>query len=206
MIGRVVGEPTGDVTRLLAAVADGDAAAQNELLELMYSELRRLARGYMRQERGGHTLQPTALVNEAYMRLLGQQTRDWHNRAHFLAHAALTMRQILVDHARRHAASKRGGQHFNVSLDALMAEGEAPFDPEALRRYREAQELLAIDEALTQLASVDARQARIIELQFFAGLSDGEIARSLDLSERTVRRERRTAKLWLLRRMGPPQS
>jgi RNA polymerase sigma factor (TIGR02999 family) len=200
-----MGEATGQITRLLGAVAAGNAAAQTELLELMYSELRRLARRYMRQERAGHTLQPTALVNEAYMRLLGQEAPTWQNRAHFLAHAARAMRQILVDHARRRGASKRGGQCVNVSLDAFMSEGGEPFDAEALSRDRQAEELLAIDEALTHLASLDPRQARIIELQFFAGLSDGEIAQLLDVSERTLRRERRTAKLWLVHRIRPAQ-
>lgn len=191
----------GAVTQLLGKVREGNVGAEAELVELLYAELQRLARRYMRKERPTHTLQPTALVNEAYIRLIGQEAPSWQNRAHFLAHAARAMRQILVDHARRRRTDKRGGQHFIVSLDEITSEIGEPLNNEAVRRSRNTEELLAIDEALTALASLDPRQAQIVELRFFSGLDEKQIAQALDISERSVRRDFRTARLWLRRRM-----
>jgi RNA polymerase sigma factor (TIGR02999 family) len=185
----------GAVTELLRAWSGGDEGALERLVPLIEAELRRLARGYMRRERRGHTLQVTALVNEVYLRLTGARQLGWQDRAHFLGIAARLMRRVLVDHARARGCSKRGGRAQQVTLDeALVAGSEA------------AVELLDLDRALEALAAADARKGRVIELRFFGGLSVEETAEVLRVSTDTVKRDWRLAKLWLLREMqGHPQ-
>ena len=180
--------PTQEITRLLAEWAGGDRAALDQLTPLVHAELRRIARRQMSGERHGHTLQATALVNEAYLRLAGQGGFEWQSRAHFFAVCAQVMRHILIDHARAHARDKRGGGAAHVSLDeAAVVAGE------------KASELLALDEALRALEAVDAQKGRIVELRYFTGLSVEETAEVLKISPTTVRREWRRAKAWLYR-------
>lgn len=178
----------GDVTRLLEQWREGDAQAVDRLLPLVYEELRRLSAAYLRRERGNHTLQPTALVHEAYLRLVGKDHPQWHGRVHFLAVASQQMRRILVDHARSHGAVKRGGEVEVV-----------PFDEAVAYSQDKAATLLALDEALTALAEVDERKARIIELRYFAGLTLEEAAELLGVSTATVNNESRFARAWLRR-------
>ena len=174
------------VTELLAAWGEGDRAALDRLTPLVHGELRRIARLHMRGERGGHTLQTTALVNEAYLRLVEQRQARWQNRAHFFAIAAQQMRRILVDYARRRLYRKRGGGALQVSL----AEAEAlPVEREP--------DLVALDEALERLAGFDPRRARVVELKFFGGLSNDETAEVLKVSAGTVERDWAIAKAWL---------
>lgn len=176
----------GDVSRLLSQMTAGDGLAQAELMPLVYDELRRLARSYMRWERTDHTLQPTALVNEAYLRLAGGSPVSWKDRAHFFAVAAQLMRRILVDHARARRAGKRVGDGQRISLDAAAAfPAQKGIDP------------LALNEALDRLEKRDPRQARIVEMRFFGGLSEDEIAQHLGISARTVRRDWGVARAWL---------
>jgi len=164
----------------------GDGAAAERLLPLVYDELRRVAAGYLRRERPDHTLQPTALVHEAYLRLIDQTRVDWKNRAHFCAVASDMMRRILVDHARKHQAVKRGGGETRISLD------------EAVSFPREAEiDVLAVDEALLDLARLDPQQGRLVELRFFGGLTLDETAEVMGLSRSTVQREWNMAKAWL---------
>lgn len=177
-----------NVTQLLVNWNNGDPSALNQLLPLVHDELRRLARNYLRREKPGHTLQPTALVNEAYLRLINQQHVQWQNRAHFFGLSAQLMRRILVDHARRHAYAKRGGGALQVSFDEGMAGTEA-----------KATELLAVNVALEKLTALDARKGRIVELRFFGGLNLDETAEVLNISSPTVQREWRAAKAWLHR-------
>ncbi len=184
-------EAPGDVTQLLSAWAAGDAQALERLMPLVYDELRRLAAGRLRRERPGHTLQTAGLVHEAYMRLMRQNQTDWRNRAHFYAIAARMMRRVLVDHARRYAGKKRGGRRFEVALDSAP-EPAAPARPD----------LVALDDALRALAEIEPEQCRIVELRFFGGLGEPEIAAVLGLSARTVARRWRTARAWLFRHLG----
>jgi RNA polymerase sigma factor, sigma-70 family/RNA polymerase sigma factor, TIGR02999 family len=180
--------PTNQVTRLLLDWSKGDKAALDELMPFVYQELRQLASGYLRQEKQGHTLQPTALIHEAYLRLVDQNTPHLENRAHFFGVAARLMRQILVDHARSRVAAKRGGGGQKISLD----------DAQGLAGVRdETAELLALDEALKKLASFDERKCRVIEMRSFGGMSVEETARALGVSEPTVKRETRLAQSWL---------
>lgn len=176
------------MTQLLINWNNGDPSALDQLLPLVHDELRRIARRYLRRETPGHTLQPTALVNEAYLRLINQHHVQWQNRAQFFGLAAQLMRRILVDHARRHAYAKRGGGALQVSFDEGMAVTEA-----------KAAELLAVNEALEKLTKLDARKGRIIELRFFGGLNLDETAEVLHISSPTVQREWRAAKAWLHR-------
>ena len=176
------------VTQLLINWRYGDKAALNRLMPLVYDELRRLARGYMRKERPDHTLQTSALINEAYLELVDQDEPNWQNRAHFFAVAAQIMRHILIDHARSYQYDKRGAGAQKVQLDESLV----------LTNER-AGELVALDEALTSLAAVDARKGRIVELRFFGGLNIEETAEVLDLSPTTVQREWRAARAWLRR-------
>ena len=175
-----------DITRLLLAWSEGDDDALGKLAPLVEAELQRLARHYLRGERPGHTLQPTALVNEAYLRLLDWRKVSWQNRAHFMGIAANMMRRILVDHARRHRFQKRGGDAVKISLDATQL-GASERDPD----------LLALDEALTRLAELDRRKSQVVELRFFGGLSVEEAAEFLKISPRTVKREWSLAQAWL---------
>ena len=181
-----------DVTLLLARWRKGSADAEAELMERVQGELRRLAASYLRRERGGQTLQPTAVVNEAYIRLLPQRGVSWENRAHFFGIAAKMMRRVLVDHARRrHAAKRDAGPADPVSLS-----GVASPDREA-----DQVDVLALRDALSKLAKLDPRQSEIVEMRFFAGLTVEEIAEVLEISPATVKREWATAKLWLRRQM-----
>lgn len=182
--------PPGDVSRLLQAWGRGEMRAAEELLPIVYRELRRRAAGYMRDERHDHTLQPTALVHEAYVRLVGQDRVTWQNRAHFFGLAAQMMRRILVDYARQHHAAKRPEAGMKVTLaDHVAAEEPRHYD------------ILLLDEALGELAHIDPRQAHVVELRYFSGLSETEIASLLSLSRRTVTREWQTARAWLYRRL-----
>jgi RNA polymerase sigma-70 factor (ECF subfamily) len=175
-----------DVTGLLLEWRQGDADALERLTPLVYGELRRMAHRYMQQERAGHTLQTTALVNEAYVRLVGQQRIDWQNRAHFFAVMAQVMRRVLIDHARRRSYAKREGVAHQVPLE----EGAAMTD-------KRASELIALDEALDQLEKLDPRKSRVVQLRYFGGLSLEETADVLEISVMTVRRDWRVAKAWL---------
>ena len=177
-----------DVTQLLVDWSNGDQAALDKLLPLVNAELRQLAKRYMRRESPGHTLQTSALVNEAYLRLIDQNHVQWQNRAHFLGIAAQLMRRILIDHARGHQYAKRGGGAVQVSLDETVAVTEA-----------RAAELLAVDEALEKLTAMDARKGRIVELRFFSGMTEEETAEVMGISTPTVQREWRAAKAWLRR-------
>src|SRR5262245_20859636 len=177
-----------EVTQLLIDWGKGDQAALDKLLPLVEEELRRLAGRNMRRESPGHTLQTSALVNEAYLRLIDQKNVQWQNRAHFFAIAAQLMRRILIDHARRRQYAKRGGGALKVSLDEAAAVTEA-----------RAAELLAVDEALQKVTAMDARKGRIVELRFFGGLTEEETAEVMGISTPTVQREWRAAKAWLRR-------
>jgi RNA polymerase sigma factor (TIGR02999 family) len=179
-----------DVTEILCRWSAGDADAPEQLMPLVYQELRGLARQYLQRERGDHTLQPTALVHEAYLRLVDQSRVQWQNRAQFFGVAAQLMRRILVDHARAHVAAKRGGHAEHISLD------EAQISPET-----RAAELLDLDEALTELAVVDVRKSRVVELRFFGGLSIDETAEAMGVNAATVRRDWTVAKTWLHHRI-----
>jgi RNA polymerase sigma factor (TIGR02999 family) len=179
-----------DVTGLLRRWSEGDQQALESLLPLVYGELRSLAVSCFRSERSDHTLQPTALVHEAYLRLIGQEHVAWQNRAHFFGIAAQMMRRILVDHARRKKAAKRDAVTFRIELSA-PGEGPADLDPE----------ILSLDEALKGLEALDPRQARIVELRFFGGLTVEETAEVAGIGTATVKREWRTARAWLRREL-----
>ena len=175
-----------EVTQLLIRLTDGDRAVLDELLPLIYGELRRVAAGYLRRESPGHTLQPTALVHEAYLRLVDQTQVRWQNRAHFLGVAAQMMRRILVDHARSRQAEKRGGEFRKLSLDENIDVSD-----------ERAAELVNLDDALKKLAEIDPAKSRVVELRFFGGLSVEETAEVLGVSAPTVKRHWRLAKAWL---------
>ena len=181
-------EQSREVTELLLAWGTGDEAALRRLVPLVHHELHRIAKKFMAGERGGHSLQATALVNEAYMRLVDVQHVNWQNRAHFLAMAARLMRRILVDHARSKGYQKRGGGAIRISLDDDM--NVAGVEP--------GRDLIALDDALAELAQRDERKSRVVELRFFAGLTVEETAAVLDVSPDTVMRDWRAAKAWLL--------
>jgi RNA polymerase sigma factor (TIGR02999 family) len=187
-------EPSGeDVTALLREWSAGDRKALERLMPLVYGELKKLAASNLKSERGNHTLQPTALVHEAYLRLVGQRSVSWANRAHFYGIAAQMMRRVLVDHARRrHAAKRRPGTLF---VDVALADAPEGDSDRAL-------ELLSLDRALTQLERLDPRQARVVELRFFAGLSVEETAEAAGVSTATVKREWRTARAFLRHEIG----
>jgi RNA polymerase sigma factor (TIGR02999 family) len=187
----VVDVPSHDVTRLLARWKDGDEAALQQLVPIVHEELRRLARRQMAGERPGHTLQPTALVNEAYLRLVNLNQMQWQNRAHFFAMGARLMRRILVDFARSRGYQKRGGGAKQVSFTQALevaAEGQAT-------------DVVALNDALEALAEVDERKSRVVELRFFGGLSVEETAEVLNVSRETIRRDWKFAKMWLLRHL-----
>jgi RNA polymerase sigma factor (TIGR02999 family) len=176
--------PAHEVTRLLAEWGKGDEGAAAELMPLVYGELRQLAAVYFRGERHDHTLQPTALVHEAYLRLVNQSLSDWQSRSHFYGVAARVMRQVLVDHARRKKAKKRTGE-------PLSPREAVSFQPDHCSA------LVALDESLTDLERIDARKGQAIELRYFAGLTMDEIAQTMNLSVQTVRRDMRMAEAWL---------
>ena len=191
------GTSAGAVSGMLQAWGNGDLEARERLMPLVYDDLRRRAAAYLRRERTEHTLQPTALVNEAYLRLIGQERVAWQNRAHFYGVAAQMMRRILVDHARGHGRGKRFGAAVKVALDECVGKADPP-------DY----ELLLLDQALNELAVIDPQQARIVELRYFGGLTESEIANLLTVSRSTVTREWVIAKGWLYRRitMGQERS
>jgi RNA polymerase sigma factor (TIGR02999 family) len=180
-----------NITHLLKEWSDGDEEALDKLTPLVYEELRRQASRYMRRERRGHSLQTTALINEAFLRLIDAKDVHWQDRAHFFAIAANLMRRVLVDHARRRDAEKRGGSALRLTLDeALAVAKETDVD------------LLAIDEALDRLAKIDPKQARVVELRFFSGLTVDETAAALGVSPKTVKRDWSVARAWLCREIG----
>ena len=183
---------TSDVTRLLASISAGDPAAMERLMPLVYDELRVLAASQLRRERGEHTLTPTALVHEAFFRLVDQRSVSWQGRSHFFGVAAQAMRRILVDHARRRSAAKRSRQH-QVTLDSGV--GDASTDGGA-------EEMIAVDTALERLAAADPRQAQLVELRYFAGFSIEEVAELMQLSPATVKREWAFARAWLQKELG----
>jgi RNA polymerase sigma factor (TIGR02999 family) len=195
-----VTESPADVTTLLQRWSEGDRAALDRLLPMIYSELRRIAARQLSGERPEHTLAPTALVNELYLRLVDQQRASWDNRAHFFGVAAQLMRRILVDHERSRRADKRGGSVARVSLDGLLDGTEVPHTTD-MRGDAAAADVLAVDQALERLTMLDPDQARIVELRFFAGLTVEETAHVLQRSPRTVKREWRLAKAWLHREL-----
>ncbi len=177
---------TGEITRLLVELRSGNREAEVKLVPLVYSHLHRLAAHYMRHERPDHTLQATALVNEAYLRLVSQEETGWQDRAHFFGVAARVMRQILVDHARARQAGKRGGPAEKLPLDEALELSPA-----------RSRELVALDDALESLGQIDPQQARVVELRFFGGLTVEETAEVLGISPRTVKRDWRVARAWL---------
>jgi RNA polymerase sigma-70 factor (ECF subfamily) len=178
-------QPT-DVTLLLKQVANGDQQAAAQLIPLVYEELHRVAENRLRLERPDHTLQPTALVHETYLRLVAQRDANWQNRAHFFAVASRLMRRILVDYARGRLRDKRGGRQVKLPLDKVL-----------ITSRRRCDELLALDESLGRLEKLDPRQSRVVELRFFGGLSVEEVSRVLGVSSKTVKREWSMAKAWL---------
>jgi RNA polymerase sigma factor (TIGR02999 family) len=183
-------EEKSEVTRLLSEMRGGDQDAAARLLPIVYQELRRLAAGVMRRERPGHTLQPTAVVHEAYLRLMEGPALNVEDRAHFFAIAARSMRQVLVDHARRNVAGKRGGDKKRVELEDGLA-----------LTHQQSEDVLALHEALYELEKLDPRQAQIVEMHYFAGNLVGEIAEVQGIAERTVKRELQTARLFLKKQL-----
>ena len=180
-----------NLTALLIEWREGDESALDKLTPLVYEELRRIAHRYVRRERNGHTLQTTALVNEAYLRLAGSSRIEWQNRAHFFGATAQVMRHVLIDHARKRLYAKRGGQLQQVPIDDALSE----------MSEQRADELVHLDEALIELGKFDQRKASVVELRYFGGLSLEETAEVLEVSLMTVRRDWRAAKAWLFRRM-----
>jgi RNA polymerase sigma factor (TIGR02999 family) len=181
-----------NITRLLVDWQHGDPSALDELMPLVYQELRKLAASYLRDERRDHTLQPTALIHEAYLRMVGSSVPEWQSRAHFFGVAARLMRQILVDHARGRRALKRGGEQVKLSLD----------DPQTVFAHENLGGLLELDEALKRLASFDERKAQVVEMRAFGGMSVEATALALGVSEPTVKRDMRLAQAWLRRELA----
>jgi RNA polymerase sigma factor (TIGR02999 family) len=181
--------PAGDVTELLVAWGEGDQTAQSELMEIVYAELKRLAKAYLRREHANHSLAATALVHEAYLKLVDQRRVEWQNRAHFFAIAAQQMRRILVDHARARGAAKRGAGGTVPLSDLELGVDPLPVD------------LVALDKALEKLAQIDQRQTRLVELRFFAGLTIEETAEMLRIAPATVKRDWALARTWLYREL-----
>lgn len=187
--------PTCDLTQLVRQLRGGDPDAPSKLIPFVYDELRRLARGYLQHERTGHTLQPTALVHEAYLRLVREKDIEWQDRSHFFGIAARLMRQILINYAKARATGRRGGGVPKLSIEA------AQFVPQ-----ESADDLVALDEALQDMAKTYSRQAQVVEFRFFGGMETKEIAQALEVSEKTVLRDWNFAKLWLFRELGRASS
>ncbi len=187
---------TGEITSLLAAARQGDGSATHRLMTLVYDELRAMARRQLRYRRPGQTITTTALVHEAYLKLVDQNGVTWQDRSHFFSVAALAMRHILVDSARRRVAKKRGGEDVRITLDEFRLSGEET-DAEA-----RAVEVLAVDRALTSLAALNERLSQLVELRFFAGMTEEETAQVMGTSERTVRRDWRKARAFLFQALG----
>jgi RNA polymerase sigma factor (TIGR02999 family) len=188
---RNTSSPPHEITQLLAAWSEGNQAALDQLYPLVYNELRRLAHGYLRRERKGHTLQTTALINEAYLRLVDQKHVHWANRSHFFGISAQIMRRILIDHARRYDYAKRGGGAQRISLDEA-----------AVVAKQRGRALLMLDEALKSLAKIDPRRSQVVELRYFGGLNNEEIAGVLKISENTVMRDWNMARAWLYQELS----
>jgi len=184
-------QQTSEITQILHDWNNGDEAAKEHLLPFVYDELKRQARFLMSKERSNHTLQPTVLVHEAFLKLSEQTGIDWKNRSHFYGFASRMMRQVLVDHARLHAAAKRGGKPIYFSIDDVQIPVEERADS-----------ILSLNEALEQLEKFDEKQAKLVEMKFFGGMNNQEIAEALDISERTVGREWQAARLWLYRELN----
>lgn len=204
-------EPDRPVTQLLAQWSGGNEAALGQLTALLYRELRSLAQRHLRRERPNHTIQRTALVHEAFVRLVSQQSVDWRSRAHFFALASTLMRRILVDHARARLSSKRGGGTPVLSLDELTAppdeaESAGPSEVESISEQGDEgdsdEDIAAIDEALTRLAAIDNRQVQIVQMRYFGGLTIEETAQALEISDATVKREWALARAWLKRELS----
>lgn len=187
---------TGEITSLLATARQGDGTATHRLMVLVYDELRAMARRQLRYRRPDQTITTTALVHEAYLKLVDQNGATWHDRSHFFSVAALAMRHILVDSARRRVAKKRGGEDLRITLDEFRLSGE---ETDAETR---AVEVLAVDRALTSLAALDQRLSQLVELRFFAGMTEEETAQVMGTSERTVRRDWRKARAFLFQALG----
>src|ERR1043165_1301665 len=185
---------TNDVTQLLVAWGNGDQTARDQLMPLVYAELHRLAHRHIKKERPGHTLQTSALVNEAFLRLVDQRDMHWQSRAHFFGIAAQMMRRILVDYARKRRFAKRGGNQVQVSLNE-----------ELLAAKQRSADVVLLDDALTQLAEIDERKSKVVELKFFGGLSIEETAEALGVSPGTVMRDWTLAKAWLRRELSPTE-
>jgi RNA polymerase sigma-70 factor (ECF subfamily) len=190
-------DKSGEVTRLLTQFRRGEQDAEAKLMTLVYHELHRLAVRYMRREREGHSLQPTALVHEAYLRLVNQQPTSWKNRAHFFAVSSILMRQILVDSARSRGAAKRGSGAPHANIDDPVVQQSLVLDP------GQSEDLIMLDDAMTELSAIHPRQCRIVELRFFAGMSSQEVAEALEISVRTADREWAAARAWLYARLRP---
>jgi RNA polymerase sigma-70 factor (ECF subfamily) len=188
---RTPSPPPHEITQLLAEWSEGNQAALDQLYPLVYNELRRLAHGYLRRERKGHTLQTTALINEAYLRLVDQKHVHWANRSHFFGISAQIMRRILIDHARRYDYAKRGGGAQRISLDEA-----------AVVAKQRGRTLLLLDEALKSLAKIDPRRSQVVELRYFGGLNNEEIAGVLKISENTVTRDWNMARAWLYQELS----
>ena len=188
---RNTSSPPHEITQLLAQWSEGNQAALDQLYPLVYNELRRLAHGYLRRERKGHTLQTTALINEAYLRLVDQKHVHWANRSHFFGISAQIMRRILIDHARRYDYAKRGGGAQRISLDEA-----------AIVAKQRGRTLLMLDEALKSLAKIDPRRSQVVELRYFGGLNNEEIAGVLKISENTVMRDWNMARAWLYQELS----
>jgi len=191
----MAGEQRDEVTAILNDWSGGDIKAPERLMPFVYDELRRLARAFLSREREGHTLQPTALVNEAYIRLVDQTRVNWQNRAHFYSIASSMMRRVLIDHARAHAAEKRGGGAIRLSIDDV----QVPLEQRAA-------DFVALDEALKRLAQFDERKSKVVEMRFFGGLNDEEIAEVLGVTTRTVLRDWKKARLWLYRELSTSEA
>lgn len=190
MTSRTENQP-GNITRLLQKVRKGDSGAFDRLMLLVYDELRGIARRQLRKERPGHTLDTSALAHEVYLKLVGEEV-DWENRAHFFVLAARAMRQILIDYARKHNAQKRGGDWTRATLSSRH-----------LRIDVQMGELLALDDVLDRLEALDERASRVVELRFFGGMTEGEVAEVLDVSTRTVQRDWKKARAWLYKELYP---
>ena len=184
----------GEITKLLLSLRQGDGNAESQLAHLIYDDLRRIARGRLRLERAGHSLQPSDLVNEVYMQLVGQKDKDWKNRSHFFAVAAQLMRRTLIDHARAVRAKKRGGDQARP----------VPLEVEIHAELCDIDQVLSVDAALTKLEQIDPRQSRVVELRYFGGLTEDEVAEVLAVSCRTVKRDWNMARVFLREQMSAP--
>ena len=180
-----------ETAKILSAISSGDRSGTDRLMEMVYEDIRACAKNLLHEETRRHTLQPTALVHEAFVKLVGNADVDWRGKSHFLAVGATAMRQILVDYARRRSASKRGGGRMRITLDETMTVSP-----------RRDEDVLAVNEALDKLAQIDARRARIVELRFFGGLTNDEVAGALDVSRQTVHRQWSGARVWLRRELA----